>query len=147
MQCTAHEIGFLKKYEFVVIFTRYNSKWVFCKHKERATWETPGGHIEQGESTLDAAKRELYEESGAVEFDITPICDYCVLMEEGDVLYPSRANGQVFYANVGVIGKLPLSEMEKIQFFEKLPANLTYPDILRVIFPHAIAEMQNKGLF
>ena len=40
------------------------------------TWETQGGHIEAGEQPLDAAKRELFEESGAVDFDIQPLCDY-----------------------------------------------------------------------
>lgn len=25
---------------------------------------------------LDAAKRELYEKSGAIDFDIEPLCDY-----------------------------------------------------------------------
>ena len=25
-------------------------KWVFCRHKERNTWEIPGGHREMGEA-------------------------------------------------------------------------------------------------
>ena len=37
-----------KEYTRVVLVSRYKNKWVFCKHKERNTWEIPGGHIEQG---------------------------------------------------------------------------------------------------
>lgn len=37
-----------------------------------------GGHREDGEDILETAKRELYEETGAITFDITPICIYSV---------------------------------------------------------------------
>ena len=40
------------------------------------TWEIPGGHIEPGESPEEAARRELFEETGAAEFTIRPIFDY-----------------------------------------------------------------------
>ncbi|MGX8833333.1 hypothetical protein ACWG0P_03890 [Amedibacillus sp. YH-ame6] len=33
-------------YKFAVIVSRYENKWVFCKHKERSTYEIPGGHRE-----------------------------------------------------------------------------------------------------
>jgi 8-oxo-dGTP diphosphatase len=62
----------------VVIVSNYNGRWVYCKHKERDTWEMPGGHIETGETPLEAAKRELYEETGAIEFNLEPICKYSV---------------------------------------------------------------------
>ena len=29
---------------FAVIISKYNNKWVFCKHRERDTYEIPGGH-------------------------------------------------------------------------------------------------------
>ena len=59
--------------KFAVIIARHNGKWVFCKHKERNTWEAPGGHREDGEDILETAKRELYEETGAITFDIRRI--------------------------------------------------------------------------
>ena len=64
---------------FAVIIARHNGKWVFCKHRERSTWEVPGGHREAGEDILDTAKRELYEETGAVDFVIEPVCIYSVI--------------------------------------------------------------------
>ena len=54
--------------KFAVIISKTNGKWVFCKHKERETYEVPGGRREVGESILETAKRELVEETGAVDF-------------------------------------------------------------------------------
>ena len=51
--------------KFSVIVSRHNNKWVFCKHRERNTYEVPGGHIEPGETPSEAARRELKEETGA----------------------------------------------------------------------------------
>jgi 8-oxo-dGTP pyrophosphatase MutT (NUDIX family) len=39
---------------------------LFVKHRERGTWEFPGGTIEEGESAESAALREVGEEIGAV---------------------------------------------------------------------------------
>ena len=44
--------------KFAVIIARHNGKWVFCKHKERNTWEVPGGHRAANEDIIDTAKRE-----------------------------------------------------------------------------------------
>ena len=54
--------------QFAVIAAKYQGRWVLCKHKERSTWEFPGGHREAGETIEAAAVRELYEETGAAEY-------------------------------------------------------------------------------
>lgn len=64
--------------KFAVIIAKTDRKWVFCKHKERETWEVPGGHREHGENIIDTAKRELYEETGALEYSIKSVCAYSV---------------------------------------------------------------------
>jgi len=121
-------LGSIGRYAFVVIFTRYDGKYLYCRHRTRDTWETPGGHVEPGETPLQAARRELYEESGAVEFDISPAFDYFV---EG---HRNRA-GQVFVAQVHTLGALPEEfEMEEICLSAAYPASLTYPHILPVLF-------------
>lgn len=68
--------------KFAVIISKSNGKWVFCKHKERNTFEFPGGHRENKEDIFDTAKRELYEETGATEFTIKPICVYSVTTDK-----------------------------------------------------------------
>lgn len=62
--------------KFAVIIAKHKGKWVFCKHRERDTYELCGGHREEGEAIIDTAKRELYEESGALTFDMHAICVY-----------------------------------------------------------------------
>ena len=118
--------GLLK---FAVIAAKYDGKWIFCRHKQRATWEIPGGHREQTagggrEDILDTAKRELYEETGAAEFEIRPVCVYGVTKEDETTF------GLLCFAEVTVLGKLP-PEMEigEIHLFNALPENLTYPAI------------------
>ena len=65
------EVNFYDRIEdnllsFAVIIARTNGKWVFCKHRERDTFEVPGGHRESGEDIFETAKRELKEETGLI---------------------------------------------------------------------------------
>jgi 8-oxo-dGTP diphosphatase len=142
MKCSVYDFGKLKNYRFVVTFARYRNKWIVCKHKGRDTWETSGGHIEPGETPPEAAKRELYEETGAVDFDITPVCDYWACDEPHETENIAWSNGQVFLADVKSLGQLPDSEMERIDLFEEFPGNLTYPDIMCALLPCV-----TRGLF
>lgn len=136
MRCKVYELGLLEEYKYVVVLSEYNGKIVLSRHKERTTWETQGGHIEQGETPLDAAKRELYEESGAVDFEIKPLCDYRAWNEETG----HGANGVVFHAVIREFGAIPDSEMAEIQEFTELPENLTYPAITPVLFDHLMRK-------
>ena len=45
--------------KFAVIISKSNNKWVFCKHKQRDTFEIPGGRREENEQIFETAKREL----------------------------------------------------------------------------------------
>ena len=62
-----YPVGTLPAYKYVVVLSEYQGKILWSRHKKRTTWETQGGKIELGETPLMAAKRELYEESGAVD--------------------------------------------------------------------------------
>nr|WP_307776212.1 NUDIX domain-containing protein [uncultured Cetobacterium sp.] len=112
-----------EKLEFAVILAEYKGKFLLVKHRDRDTWEIPGGHRDMGEKINDTADRELKEETGAKQFKIEAICEYSVTLEE------QTRYGRLFYVNIEVLGELPDSEIEKIDFFEELPENLTYPTI------------------
>lgn len=130
MTCKTYPVGTLKQYKYVVTLSEYRGKILLSRHKERDTWETQGGHIEPGETALDAARRELFEESGAAEFEIEPLCDYGAGVEGTD----DWANGMVFHAVIQSLGPLPESEMAETRLFDALPENLTYPGITPVLF-------------
>ncbi len=117
------------KLEFVVIVARYQGKWVFVRHKDRMSWEFPGGHIEAGEAPLDAGNRELWEESGALQAHVIPVCIYGVT-KEGQTRY-----GQLFFAEIPELGDLPEDfEMGERLLSETILPALTYPDILPALF-------------
>lgn len=132
MRCQVYELNYLKDYKYVVVLSEHDGKIILSRHKGRTTWETQGGHIETGETPLDAAKRELFEESGAVDYDILPLCDYRAWNEKTG----HGANGVVFHAVIHEFGAMHQSEMAEICEFTVLPEKLTYPAITPVLFAH-----------
>lgn len=130
-----------KLLKFAVIISKTNGKWVFCKHRERDTYEVPGGHREDGEDILTTAKRELREETGAVDFVITPICVYSV---KGKTQAAENADeetfGMLFVAEIASFEEFH-SEIEKILITDHLVENWTYP----LIQPKLIEEAKNRG--
>jgi 8-oxo-dGTP diphosphatase len=142
MKCTVYGLGKLKDYKYVVTFARYKNKWIICKHKDRDTWETSGGHIEPGETPIEAAGRELREETGATDFSIKPICDYWACEEPHETETITWSNGQAFLAYVNELGEIPgNSEMECTDLFDDFPMNLTYPDITYTLLPQIITRI------
>ncbi len=128
--------------KFAVIISKANGKFVFCKHKERNTYEIPGGHREKGETVLEAAKRELKEETGAVDFTIKPVCIYSVkgktrVNENVD----NETFGMLYVADIFSFEEIH-SEIEKIIITDKLEYDWTYP----LIQPKLMKEAQRRGL-
>ena len=128
--------------KFAVIISKTGGKWVFCKHKDRDTYEIPGGHREFGESIMETARRELMEETGATEFNIKPICVYSVkgknrVNENAD----DESFGMLFIADIVSFEEL-YSEIEEILITDTLVENWTYP----LIQPKLIKEARNRGV-
>lgn len=133
--------GLLK---FAVVISKTDGKWVFCKHKERDTYEVPGGHREMGETILETAKRELREETGAIDFQISPVCVYSVkgktrVNENID----DESFGMLFVADIFSFENELHSEIEKIIITDHLVDNWTYP----LIQPKLLEEAKKRGFF
>jgi 8-oxo-dGTP pyrophosphatase MutT (NUDIX family) len=110
-----------------------DGKWLVCRHRDRTTWEIPGGHREPCESIEQAARRELYEETGVTDAELTPVEVYSVTREDGVTSY-----GMLFLARVKARGELPVnSEMQKVKAVHLFPQELTYPDIQPELFSRA----------
>ena len=89
-----------KLLKFAVIISQSNGKWVFCKHKERDTYEVPGGHREAGENILETAR----------------------VNDNGEETF-----GLLCFAEITEFTKELHSEMEKVVLMDELPENWTYP--------------------
>ena len=134
------EVRFYEDVEYDVLkFEVIISKWVFCKHRERDTYEVPGGHREPEESILTTAKRELYEETGALDFEIEPVCVYSVLREgEGGEYFQEETFGMLYTADIKELEGELHNEIERIVITEKYPENWTYPLIQPQLMEEAI---------
>lgn len=132
-----------KLLKFAVIISKADGKWVFCKHKERNTYEVPGGHREEGETILEAAKRELCEETGAVSYELKPVCVYSVTGKNRVNQTGEESFGMLCFANIYEFEKELHSEMETVEFFEELPDEWTYP----LIQPLLIEEFLRREYY
>ena len=121
-----YDLGYCKDSELtrVICVSRYKDKYVFSYNKKRNGWEIPGGHIEEGETWEEAAKREMYEETGAIKINVEPIC-----------VYKISTFGLLCYCEILELEELPKeSEMVKIMFSDSLPDNLTFPESFKIYF-------------
>jgi 8-oxo-dGTP diphosphatase len=106
-----------------VIVSRCKDNWVWVRKHGAATWELPAGHIEVGEEPIQAAKRELWEETGAIDYILYPICDFSIIQAD------KRSHNQLFYAEIKTLGNLPNSEIEEVQLRKNTPKDLTHGSI------------------
>ncbi len=128
--------------KFAVIIAKTDGKWVFCKHRERDTYEFPGGHREAGETILETARRELQEETGAIEYTLSPVCVYSVrgkthVNESED----TETFGMLYTADITSFEKELHSEIEQILITDTLVENWTYP----LIQPHLLSALAKRG--
>ncbi len=131
------------KLDFAVIMAKYLHKWIYVKSRKRMTWEIPGGHRENGEDINNTASRELFEETGAIKFNLTPICIYSV--ERDKRVEYTESFGQLFLADVELLDKLPEFEVQEIKLFDSIPSELTYPLIQPQLHNKVVEFIINKN--
>ena len=123
--------------KFAVIMARYEGKWILVRHKDRTTWEIPGGHREENEDINDTASRELIEETGSKAFCVIPVCIYSVHNGEAETF------GQLFYADIECLEDSLAYEIGEVGLFESIPENLTYPLIQPYLY-HQVEEFIDR---
>ena len=127
--------------KFAVIIAKTEGKWVFCKHKKRDTYEIPGGHREINETILETAKRELREETVAIDFTIKPVCVYSVKGKtKVNLTEDEESFGMLYIADITSFESELHSEMERILITDTLVENWTYP----LIQPRLLEEAKRR---
>lgn len=94
------ENSFSKNPQHVFVICRHNGKWVLTKHKKRGL-EFPGGKREAGETLVEAAKREVFEETGGVVEEVTFIGQYEVSGENDSFVK------NIYFAEIKYFEKRP----------------------------------------
>ena len=122
---------------YVVIGAMLGDLWIFVRHHRRTTWEMPAGHIEQGETADQAAVRELYEETGAVESHLVHVCDYRVDHED------YSGYGRLYSAQVAQREDTLEHEIAEIRLFSELPGELTYPEVQTILFERVKQQLRS----
>lgn len=127
------------KLTYSVISARFENRWIFVRHHKRTTFEIACGHIKKGESSFEAAGRELMEETGAVRYDLNCIATYSV-QKDGEIGF-----GRLYLAEVFELGSIPdISEIAEVILLDHIPENLTHPDIQPHLFNRTIEYMKMK---
>lgn len=126
----------------VLVFAVYESKLLFTLHTKRGI-EIPGGKVEPGETSLAAAVRELYEETGFALASIEKIGQYTV----GDTIvkdiFFARAERQIEAMIGGTVGgvitfdTIPLHVKGDSKF-----SRFMYDDV----YPLTISYLASRGL-
>ena len=124
--------------KYAVIMSKYNNHWIFVRHKDRITWEIPGGRREANEEIFKTAERELVEETGATKFNVKPILVYSVKNKS------EKSYGLLCYADIMELGNPLIMEITEIQEYDGLPNELTYPLIQPILYRKIIEYLENN---
>ncbi|MGG4481453.1 NUDIX domain-containing protein [Paenibacillus illinoisensis] len=108
---------------FVIMVAQFQEKYVVVYNNKRKGWEFPGGTCEPGETPLNAAGRELYEETGAIRFNLEPFG-----------IYKMNGNlGMVYYASVEEFNsmsfELPNHEIGGLKLVDALPSGMSFGEM------------------
>jgi 8-oxo-dGTP diphosphatase len=74
--------AFQEEAKHVLVICQLQDEWLLTTHKQRGL-EFPGGKIESDETLEEAARREVYEETGAILGELKFLAEYRVSEPKG----------------------------------------------------------------
>ncbi|MEO4051837.1 NUDIX domain-containing protein [Solibacillus sp. CAU 1738] len=98
----------------VLVLVKYDGKWLCAIHRNRGV-EFPGGKQEPGETLIEAAIREVYEETKVHVSDVQPFAHYIVYDEKPfcKVVFTAKVkSSEPFVKEFETIARLWLEEKE-----------------------------------
>lgn len=107
----------------VLIIAKFKGKWLLTEHRERGL-EFPGGKAEAGESLAEAAKREVYEETGAVIDELEWFAEYLVHSEP-------PFSKTVFTGTVAAVDEIDLMETNGAVLVDRLDLDSDFSFLMK----------------
>lgn len=124
-----------------IVFPFYNDKFIMTFHSTRKSWEFPAGRREEGESPLECALRESFEETGAILENVIPLGYYVVRAKEG------IKKTAIFMSDVERFEPKPSwSETDLVKLFDEIPDNISYEDDVYKIVMRHIEKLKKKEM-
>ena len=75
VELSFNQNAFKEDARHVLVICQYGEEWLLTNHKKRGL-EFPGGKMESGETLEQAARREAFEETGAIVGELTFLAEY-----------------------------------------------------------------------
>ncbi len=126
--------------QLVAIMSFYKGAWLWVRNRNRTTWELPGGHIEPSENPESAAKRELFEETGAIRYQLRPLFDYAVKLDDAE------SHARMYSSVIEELGLLPDCEIAEVKPFINIPDTLTYPRVQIMLFNYTLDFLKDSSI-
>ncbi|RQS33815.1 NUDIX domain-containing protein [Burkholderia sp. Bp8992] len=114
----------------------YRDEQVLLVARAASRWALPGGTIKRGETPLEAAHRELLEETGMIVQDLTYSMQFTGLAKIHHVFFAEVGPGQTPQAS---------NEIEKCKWFpidgvDRLRASIPTKRIVELVYNHEIRK-------
>jgi 8-oxo-dGTP diphosphatase len=126
----------------VLVFPFYEGKLLFTRHRQRGI-ELPGGKVEPGETSLGAAVRETYEETGYSLLSIERIGQYVINHSMIKDIYLGLVDRKVGDpTGTDVSGAILMDPIPEHVKGNPLFSRFLYDDV----YPMTLAHIQQKGI-
>lgn len=127
----------------VLVFAFWNNQLLFTLHTKRGI-ELPGGKVEPGESSIMAAIRETYEETGCILGAIEKVGQYSINQTLIKDIFIAKVERQTDYSQEGTVGGLVL--------FDELPLDVKAderfsPFLKDDVYPLTLDYLRNHPYF